>query len=58
MSTFVILIRNPGTGKVFIVTEDGEHDCAASFPTREAAQKCADTTPVCRAWPYQIVEFF
>lgn len=54
---FVILIRNPGTGKIFLITES-DNDCAASFPSFAAAQKCAEGIDVCRAWPFQIVEFF
>ena len=53
---YVILIRNPSNGKVQTVTENGESEWAALYDSEEEAQHDADQVPICRAWPWCVVE--
>jgi hypothetical protein len=46
--SFVILVRNPSTGGVFLVTDHENPDHAAVWETEELAQVAAQTVPVCR----------
>lgn len=53
----VILCRNPGSGRVIYIGEDGDNDDIAVFTDRDDAIKAAGNIPIIQAgWPYQIVE--
>jgi hypothetical protein len=55
--SYVVLVRNPSNGKVLIIREDDESDDAALYETeREAERAALDDIPICRAWPYSVVE--
>ena len=53
---FVILVRNPLTGDVTLITEGGLSENAALYNSEEAAIDDADNIPICRAWPWCVVE--
>lgn len=49
-----ILFRNTSNDRVgFVSDEAGE---LAVFPDMDAAIEAAEMTPICRAYPYQIVQ--
>ena len=52
--SFVILIRNPSNDRVIAVTTDGDN--IATYETEDEAEKEAHRVPVCKAWPYVVVE--
>jgi hypothetical protein len=52
----VILYRNPSNGKVGFIGGDDEDHVVAIFGSRDAAIRIADRMPICRAFPWQIVE--
>lgn len=52
---YVILARNTHNGAVFVMTEPAA-ECAAIWPTEEAAEEAARHIPILQAWPYTIVE--
>lgn len=55
--SYVVLVRNPTNDSVLLITEDTESDKAAIYETEDAAEKAAlNDIPVCRAWPYSVVE--
>jgi hypothetical protein len=56
MTDHVILFRNTGNGVIGYVSVGDENDNIATFPSREAACAAAHRVPICRAYPYQIVE--
>lgn len=51
----IILYRNTNSDKVRALTE-GDEDDIAVFPHHDAAVECAEHHPMCRAYPYQIVD--
>jgi hypothetical protein len=54
--SYMILIRNPSNGKVFII-KDNESDNAVLYESEREAEKAAiNDIPICRWWPYSIVE--
>ena len=58
---YAVLVRNPKSGKVILITEDDadsiQEGSAALYSTEEEAEKAAlNDIPICRAWPYTIVE--
>jgi len=52
---YIILSRNPRTGKLVIVT-DGDDNVQAECETEEEAIESAHNTTICKAWGYEIVE--
>jgi hypothetical protein len=52
---WVILVRNPRSDKVFVIHRD-EDDDAMVYGSRSEAEQAARELPVCRAWPYRVVE--
>lgn len=55
--SYIIVVRNPGANKLLVI-EEGETDWppVAEYATREEAEKDTLVIPVCRAWPYEILE--
>lgn len=53
---YVILIRNPRGGQVFIIQETDDDQQAAVFASEDEAQTATVNVPVIVAgWPYSIV---
>jgi hypothetical protein len=53
---YVILVRNPGNGRVLAVdTGEGDDPPILVFETEREAYRAAREVPVCRAWPYVVV---
>ena len=50
---YIILLRNPWTLAISVIGNDGH---AEPFTSEAAAKAWADTSKVCAAWPFQIVE--
>lgn len=53
--TYILVSRNPRTGKLVIVT-DGEDNVPAEFQDFEDAVDAAGDTTICKAWGYDVVE--
>lgn len=53
---YLILIRNPSAEKVFVITAGGGRLDAILYDSEEKAMEAAEESPICRAWPYSIVE--
>ncbi len=55
--SYIILARNPRNDRIIAVTSgDGDDPPIAVYETEELAQRDAQNVPICRAWPYSIVE--
>ena len=54
MSTFVIMARNPSTGRLVIVMSDAEGIC--EFATKDDAKIVADKIAALATHGYQVVE--
>lgn len=52
----VIIFKNTLNGKVGFVSEDDNGNNVAVFSSYEKAFDAVDNVPICRAYPYQIVE--
>lgn len=50
---YVILVRNPSSGSVFAITDD---DVLELYASEAEADKAAMDIPICKAWPYSVVE--
>jgi hypothetical protein len=55
MSQCIILFRNGSNQRLDFVSFDERGELAV-FNDREAAEKAARDVPICRHWPYQIIE--
>lgn len=54
---YVILFRNTRNGCVgFVGDGDGEEDKLAIFDSLAEAEEAAERVPICRVYPYQIIE--
>jgi hypothetical protein len=54
---FVILVRNPNGNRIIAIdTGEGDDPPIATFSSVEEAEDAAARTPVCRAWPWTVVE--
>lgn len=57
MSRFIIMIeRDESTVFPVVYGDDGREDCAAIYPTHEAAEAAANNTMACQAWNYTIFD--
>lgn len=56
MSDYVILFRNGKNGKVGFVSAEDDEDSLAVFVEYDEAVRAADKVPVCRIYPWQVVE--
>lgn len=52
--SWVILVRNPSTQNVIIISE-GDNYSAAQYESEWRAEAAAHTIPICRAWSYSVV---
>lgn len=55
MTTYIIVTRNPRTGKLLAVTDGDDDGVLAEFPTEDAAYASAKNTTACRAWGAEIL---
>lgn len=53
---FIIVARNPNTGKLVVINDGDDEGCPVEFDDEWKAIEVADNTPICKAWGYQIVE--
>ena len=51
---YVILVRNPSNGQVLMITRKG--DGLEPFNSENEAADAAKKYPICRAWPWCVVE--
>lgn len=54
--SYVILVRNPGTGKVFPIWDGDTDRICKQWLTKEEAENDTKRITVCQAWPYSVVE--
>lgn len=53
---YILLVRNPRSGKLLAVYEDNEHDNIAEFSSSKEALEAAEKTTACKAWTYGIFQ--
>lgn len=51
----MIVVRNPSTGRLLTITED-DGETIATWDDEAQAALAAKDIPICRAWPWKIVE--
>ncbi len=56
MTDCIIVFRNPRNGAIGIIREDDDSDDPFVLPDRDAAIAFAQSHPLLRAWPFQILE--
>lgn len=52
---YVIMTRNPGSGRLIAVVDNDDCDIS-EFATEKEAVEAASNTTICKAWGYEIVE--
>ncbi len=55
---FIILSRNPRSGKLLAVVDGDDPAIVAEYDTHSEALEAADNTTMCKAWGFEVVETY